>query len=186
MNIQKLIIYDNDVLYDILNEVADLLNFSVTKISKNELFKLSKKKGTNFLIVNKKISKITNQIILNEKPFHISKLIQKLNIEFLKFKFNEQSKIKIKEYLFDLNAREMTCQDQKLKLTEKEMDSIKYLFYSKKIVKIQELQNKVWRYNFTAETHTVETHIYRLRKKIFKKFNDNKFIESFDGGYKIL
>ena len=79
----------------------------------------------------------------------------------------------------------MTCQDQKLKLTEKEMDSIKYLFYSKKIVKIQELQNKVWKYNFTAETHTVETHIYRLRKKILDKFNDENFIKIVKGGYSL-
>ena len=78
MNIQKLIIYDNDVLYDILNEVADLLNFSVTKISKNELFKLSKKKGTNFLIVNKKISKITNLTQERSIDVLVTRLRQKI------------------------------------------------------------------------------------------------------------
>ena len=118
-------------------------------------------------------------------PINIFKFIERLNIEFLRLKFNEQSKITIGNYLFDLNAREMIYQNQKLKLTEKEINSISYLFNVKKSVNIQELQQKVWGHQFALETHTVETHIYRLRKKIFKTFNDNQFIKSTPSGYKV-
>ena len=75
--------------------------------------------------------------------------------------------------------------NQKLKLTEKEINSIIYLFHVKKSVKVQELQLKVWGYQSALETHTVETHIYRLRKKILKKFNDTQFIKSTTSGYQI-
>jgi len=84
-----------------------------------------------------------------------------------------------------LNSREMIYQNQKLKLTEKEIDSISYLFDMKKPIKVQELQLKVWGYQSDLETHTVETHIYRLRKKILKKFNDAQFIKSTPNGYQI-
>jgi len=79
----------------------------------------------------------------------------------------------------------MSYQNQKLKLTEKEIDSITYLFSMKKPVDVRELQQKVWGYQSDLETHTVETHIYRLRKKILKKFNDTQFIKSTASGYQI-
>ena len=79
----------------------------------------------------------------------------------------------------------MFLKNNKLKLTEKEISSIIYLFKVKKPVKIQELQSKVWGYQSQLETHTVETHIYRLRKKILKVFNDNYFIISNNDGYEI-
>jgi len=70
-------------------------------------------------------------------------------------------------------------------LTEKEVNTIIYLSKIKKTVSINELQEKVWGYQYGAETHTVETHIYRLRKKILNTFNDNNFIKSEKGGYQI-
>ena len=70
-----------------------------------------------------------------------------------------------------------------LKLTEKEIDTIVYLNKSKKPIKIKELQANVWDHKFMLETHTVETHIHRLRKKIKKKFGDDKFIISSKEGY---
>ena len=79
----------------------------------------------------------------------------------------------------------MFYESLKLKLTEKEINSIIYLFKSDKAVKIQELQSKVWGYQSELETHTVETHIYRLRKKISKVFNDENFIVSKKDGYEI-
>ena len=79
----------------------------------------------------------------------------------------------------------MSFRDNKLKLTEKEVNSILYLFKIGKEVKIQELQTEVWGYQSQLETHTVETHIYRLRKKIAKTFNDEDFIISKKNGYKI-
>ena len=112
-------------------------------------------------------------------------MIEKINIEFLKIKFNSQSHVKVKKYTIDQNSREMLIQDIKLKLTEKEINTIKYLSNSNQPVGIDELQKMVWSYQSDIETHTVETHIYRLRKKILNTFNDNEFIVSKKNGYQI-
>ena len=79
----------------------------------------------------------------------------------------------------------MLMKDNKLKLTEKEINTITYLSKSDKPVSIDELQEKVWSYQSDIETHTVETHIYRLRKKILNTFNDKDFIISEKNGYQI-
>ena len=79
----------------------------------------------------------------------------------------------------------MLTKNKKLKLTEKEINTITYLSKSEKPVSVDELQEKVWSYQSDIETHTVETHIYRLRKKILNTFNDNNFITSEKNGYKI-
>ena len=79
----------------------------------------------------------------------------------------------------------MSINNKKLKLTEKEINTITYLSKFNKPVSINELQEKVWSYQSDMETHTVETHIYRLRKKIFNTFNDNEFIISKKDGYQI-
>ena len=70
-------------------------------------------------------------------------------------------------------------------MTEKEINTISYLSKSDKPVNINELQEKVWSYQSDIETHTVETHIYRLRKKISNTFSDNEFIVSKKNGYQI-
>ena len=92
-------------------------------------------------------------------------------------------KIKLNDYYLDLNSRNIAKKDKSLKLTEKEMDIILFLNDKKKPQKINILQSQVWEYSSDLETHTVETHIYRLRKKINNKFKDNKFIISTDEGY---
>ena len=79
----------------------------------------------------------------------------------------------------------MLTKNKKLKLTEKEINTITYLSKSEKPVSIDELQEKVWSYQSDIETHTVETHIYRLRKKILNTFNDKDFIISEKNGYQI-
>ena len=91
----------------------------------------------------------------------------------------------VKNYTIDLNSREILAKNTKLKLTEKEINTITYLSKSDKPVSIDELQEKVWSYQSDMETHTVETHIYRLRKKILNTFNDNNFIISKKNGYQI-
>ena len=72
---------------------------------------------------------------------------------------------------------------KKIKLTEKELQLILYLDLKKDPQNIIKLQNEIWGYNKDLETHTVETHIYRLRKKIQKEFNDEQFIKSNNNGY---
>ena len=85
----------------------------------------------------------------------------------------------------DLNSRIISYNNIDLKLTEREIDIILYLNSSKKSQKIENLQKEVWKHGVDLETHTVETHIYRLRKKIFQNFGDNKFIISKKDGYQI-
>ena len=137
-------------------------------------------------MTEKKILNLNNQIILNKLPINIFKLIENINIDFLKLKFISQSEIKIGKYKFDINSREMSSINRTLKLTEKEINSIIYLFKAKKPIKVQELQEKVWGYHIGLDTHTVETHIYRLRKKILKVFQDEQFIISVSSGYQII
>ena len=122
---------------------------------------------------------------IKDIPIDIFKLVEKINIEFLKKQFNSQSEVKITKYLLNLNSREFLRNNTKIKLTEKEINTILYLSKSKKPVSINELQENVWSYQSDIETHTVETHIYRLRKKIAKSFKDEEFIISKKNGYQI-
>ena len=184
MNNQNLIIYEFDELYKILIEIKKDINLNLKKASKNDILELNSQPNC-LIFTKKKISGLNNQIIFDKFPISILKLLEKINIEFLKKNFNKQSEIIIGIYKFNLNSREMFYQNTNLKLTEKEINSIIYLSKSGKAVKIQELQSKVWGYHSELETHTVETHIYRLRKKILKVFNDENFIISNKNGYEI-
>ena len=84
-----------------------------------------------------------------------------------------------------MNSKEITLNNKNIKITEKEIKTILYIFEKKKSVNIKDLQSNVWKYQLELETHTVETHIYRLRKKIKDSFNDDNFIISSNNGYKI-
>ena len=186
MSTQNLIIYKFISLYDILEELSSDLNFNISLIEDENYLNQEIKNYNNYLVVSKKrYPNINNQFVLENKPIQIFKLIEKINIKFLKIKFNNQSQVKVKKYTIDLNSREMLIQDVKLKLTEKEINTITYLSNSNKPVSIEELQKMVWSYQSDIETHTVETHIYRLRKKILNTFNDNEFIISKKNGYQI-
>ena len=186
MSSQNLIIYKFASLYHILNEIGLDLNFKINCAeSKNSLNDIIKNDISFLVVSNKKYLDISNHFILENLPINIFKLIEKINIEFLKLQFNNQSQIKVNNYTIDLNSRTMLINNLKLKLTEKEINTINYLFKSNKPVGIDELQEKVWSYQSDTETHTVETHIYRLRKKILNTFNDKEFIISKKNGYQI-
>ena len=186
MTYQNLIIYKFNSLYHILEELSLDLNFKIIHVDSENLLNEKIKILKNYLIIsNKKYLNINNHFILDNLPLNISKLVERINIEFLKIQFNSQSKVPINSYIIDLNSREMLLKNIKLKLTEKEINTITYLSKQNKPVSIDELQEKVWSYQSDMETHTVETHIYRLRKKIFNSFNDNEFIISKKNGYQI-
>lgn len=186
MNIKNLIIFENNILYSILEELSDQLKFTIINLKKKDLLKVDFNEYSNYLILtSSNIIGVKNMIVINKFPINIFKLIEKLNIEFLKIKFNEHAEIKIRNYIFNLNSREMTLDNKFLKLTEKEINTIVYLYNAKKSVNIQELQSKVWGYQSKLETHTVETHIYRLRKKILETFNEKQFLKSTTSGYQI-
>ena len=186
MSNQNLIIYKFNGLYQILDELDLDLNFKITSADSEDTLNDKINNLSNCLIIsNKKYLDITNQFVLENSPINILKLIEQINIEFLKIQFNSQSEVRVKNYTIDLNSREMLISNTKLKLTEKEINTITYLSKSEKPVSIDELQQKVWSYQSDIETHTVETHIYRLRKKILNTFNDNDFIVSEKNGYEI-
>ena len=184
MNNHNLIIFDFIELYKILKEIKKHINFNFEKVDQEHVDDLNLK--SNCLIFTKKeIAGLENQIVFDMFPISIFKLLEKINIEFIKKNFQKQSEIIIGNYRFNINSREMFFKENKLKLTEKEINSIIYLFKAAKPIRIQELQSEVWGYQSELETHTVETHIYRLRKKIYTVFKDKDFILSKKNGYEI-
>ena len=184
MNNQNLVIYDFKILYEILSEINNYINFKLISVDKVSDLNL-KDQNDYLLISNKKIKNVENQITLNNFPIDIIKLIESINVKFLKKKYSQQSDIDIGDYKLNLNSRKIFNGTKSLNLTEREANIVIYLNNSKKPVKISKLQTEVWGHNSKLETHTVETHIYRLRKKINDTFEDNNFIKSSKSGYVI-
>ena len=186
MSDQYLIIYRFNSLYQILKELEFELGFNIAEVDNEISLKKSVKNLNNYLVITKnKISDIKYQFICNFLPIKILKLIEKINIELMKNNFVNQSNININNYVLNLNSRELLKNKKKIKLTEKEVNSIIYLSKIDGSVTVDQLEKNVWQYQSDIETHTVETHIYRLRKKIFNNFNDNNFIISTKDVYKI-
>ena len=202
------------ILYNILEEIKDNLSFKVANFirtddflkflnerktdnknffiittinNKDFLLKKIKFNKNNIFFLCKKNNKIENNDNYNifNYPIDIRNFVEKINIQLIKYKYSFQSKIKVKNYFLDLNSRIILRDNKSLKLTEREMDIILFLNDSKVPQKINILQNLVWGYSSKLETHTVETHIYRLRKKISDSFKDENFIVSTDNGYLI-
>ena len=103
----------------------------------------------------------------------------------IKKKFHQNSSIKVKGYLLDKNEKKLIKNDKSIILTEKEVQLIELLLNNSKPLSKDDILSSVWNYSADADTHTVETHIYRLRKKILNTFNDNNFITSEKNGYQI-
>ena len=190
---QTIHIIDFKILYNILDEIRDYLKFQILHYKNEEIFLNSNDLNLNDSLILVRINNkvfLNNEIINRKKifsipnyPITIDKLVEILNVNLIKQKYNYQSNIYIKDYKLDLNSRTITKNNQNLKLTQKEIDIILFLNDHEKPQKVNVLQNKVWGYSLELETHTVETHIYRLRKKIKDEFKDNNFILSNDDGY---
>ena len=186
MKSQNLLIYEFETLYEILSEISEFTSFNVLKISKNEINEVDLKYQSKYLIVTKNNNlKNKYQLNLKEFPVTLSKLIEIFNIEFLKIKYTEQAEVSVGKYKININSRQINYGELSLKLTEKEINFVLYLSRNKNHVKIDELQAKVWGHHLKLDTHTVETHIYRLRKKILKVFGDKNFIITSKDGYQI-
>ena len=203
----NIIIFESNPLYQILLEIknnflfeiksltlrdldkADLTNSIILSkiIHKDYLLKIkniNQKKIIFFIKKNENFDNINNNLYLYY-PLNIYDLVEKINIEIIKQKYNAQSCIKILNYSLDLNSRIISNDASRLKLTEREVDIILFLNDHKEPQKVNILQNQVWGYSSELETHTVETHIYRLRKKIIDVFKDDNFILSNEDGYLI-
>tara|TARA_B100000795_G_scaffold227834_1_gene184302 strand:+ start:117 stop:710 length:594 start_codon:yes stop_codon:yes gene_type:complete len=194
---QSVNIVEFGALYNILYEIKTLFKFNIYNHKNlndfNNETQLKKINITNSVIIvnNKNHSLFSNKemnnniLIFDGIPTKIGEFIDKINTQLIKQKYNLQSKLDIKNYVLNLNSRIISCKDKILKLTEKEIDIILFLNENKIPQSVHNLQNEVWGYVADLETHTVETHIYRLRKKIKDKFSDQNFIISHDEGYLI-
>ena len=186
MRTKTLIIYQNKILFNILNELY-FEDFNIINADNNKIKTLNLKDLNNFLIIISEDNKLEfkNKLVIEKFPLSIKKIKELINISFLKNNYRTQSHIKINKFNLDINSREIRLLDKKLFLTEREINLILFLNNSKSPLNINKLQNEVWGYSSTLETHTVETHIYRLRKKIKEVFNEENFIISTKKGYKI-
>ena len=186
MSKQNLIIFQLPILFKILKELDQYLNFNIIEAKNDKDIRDNIQINDQYLVISKKKINITDKLfIFNFSPIKIVKLIEKINIFFLKNNFNKQSKIDINDYTIDLNSRVISLNNKKLKLTEKEVNTILYLSQNTDPVNVDELEKNVWRYMSDLESHTVATHIYRLRKKIYRIFKDDNFIISKKNGYQI-
>ena len=156
-----------------IDEDKKFLNNSIILVNQKDFFALKDKTYEKQIHCIKKF------------PIKISNLIDQLNARFIQQNYSAQSNININKYILDINSRILKKSDNELKLTEREIDTIIFLKNENKPVKVGILQKKVWKYAEDLETHTVETHIYRLRKKIKDTFNDDSFIQSKKNGYVI-
>ena len=185
-------------LNDILDEIKSIFSFKISNFTKTQDFlnKLNNKDlniSSSIIISNKNNSHLLlsktidpkNLILMDNTPIRIDSLIDKINILLIKKKYDFQSQFNIKNYIINLNSKIITKQSNSLKLTEKEIDIILFLKEKGCPQSVNNLQNEVWNYSSILETHTVETHIYRLRKKFKDHFNDESFILSLKEGYKI-
>ena len=185
MNSRILIIYEYQILYQVFNEISESLNFEIIQSNEKDLKEFNFDQKNNYLIISeKKIEGVKNSLILDNLPIKFEKLIEIINIKFLKNKFLDQSHIKIGEYNLDLNSRKISFGNKSLNLTERETNLIIFI-KDKKNVTVKELQKKVWDYSPDLDTHTVETHIYRLRKKMKETFGNESFIVNTSNGYSI-
>ena len=189
---QNVFIIDFNSIYEILDEIKEDLFFKIVNLqNKDDFIKYSDLDIINSLIISKSNKKLlTNKNITdknflncNDFPLPLNKLLQLINIQLIKLRYNYQSKINIKSYELNLNSKSFYKNTVSLKLTEKEIEIILYLNTTKNKHDILDLQKNIWGYAPNMETHTVETHIYRLRKKISDKFQDENFILSHPNGY---
>jgi len=186
MSNKKIVLYDCNDIYKILDEIKQFLDLDIKYLNKKtELENLKQVKNDYIIISKKKIETTISLLVLENLPIKIKDLMEKISIKIIKKNYNLKSNLKIGKYLLNINSREMFDQNKKIKLTEQEVKILVYLSDMESFVKINELQEKIWGYNIDLETHTVETHIHRLKKKFIEGFGDRKLIKSDRNGYKI-
>ena len=182
-----------------LNELKGFLKFNpILEKSNNNiniiLFHTDalKDKNQKELIERKKVIKIcagTKQNITNnydaslELPATLKEINAIIENTAAKKKFNKNSSIEVKNYFLDKNEKKLSKLEDFIILTEKEIQLIELFLNYKKPLTKENILSSVWNYSTEADTHTVETHIYRLRKKIVDKFKDDKFILNNKNGY---
>ena len=193
---QKLYIINLSNFYDIISELKEHISYEISKFDDKEIF-FDKYKSesisveNSILVVHEKEYNFfvrnmnEDQIIKFKPPVNIFTFIENLNVRFIQRKYQDQSSVNIKDFFLDINSRELKKGKLSLKLTERETDMILFLNNSNKPVNVETLEKEIWQHSSELETHTVETHIYRLRKKIKAEFGNDDLIKSNKNGYTI-
>ena len=162
--------------------------FFINKNNKNDFIKIKEKDLPLILIVPKNLSTIKLKNDLAEEmimPFSVFDLKTKIISVLAKYKFKFNSLIKLKDYTIDKYERKIKKNNTELQLTEKETELLVLFSKEKEPLSRNFVLEKVWKYSTKTDTHTVETHIHRLRKKFLDKFNDKNFIKNNNKGYYI-
>ena len=185
----KIKYYENlDLCVKDAEKETQLVVFFVNESNK---FFFNKMKINNFPLIlivkssipeNKFSSELVEQLSM---PFSILDFKKKIVVLIAKNKFKKNSLIHLRGYVIDKNERKIKKNNLELQLSEKEINCLILFSKGKKPIKRSLLLKNVWNYSAASETHTVETHIHRLRKKILKKFGDGDFINNNNQGYYI-
>tara|TARA_B100000029_G_scaffold497827_1_gene565839 strand:- start:593 stop:1231 length:639 start_codon:yes stop_codon:yes gene_type:complete len=131
-------------------------------------------------------SKLSSELVEQVKiPFSILEFKKKLISLIAKNEFKKNSLITLDQYTIDKNERKIKKNELELQLSEKEINFLILFSKNKEPISRNLVLKTVWNYSSESETHTVETHIHRLRKKILEKFGDDNFIKNNNKGYYI-
>ena len=163
--------YDGIICHELNSENKEFLQL----IEKSDCFKIlvSLQKSAN--------SKFFDQVLsLPTTPNELNNIVESCAA---KKNFSKNSSIQIKEYFLNKNEKKLMKNEKFIILTEKEVQLLELFLNKKKPVSKSDILSEVWKYATDADTHTVETHIYRLRKKINETFSDEKFIINSKEGY---
>ena len=206
----NLLVFGTKNFNNSLNEIKEYLDFSLTFFNNDTLFNDKISTINAILIDSEASSDIRNLSLINSannKPIilmakhgslkrynythkiYLPVIFSDFNAKIVSLitsdKFNQNSSLKIKQYTIDKNEKKLKQNNSSIAVTEREIQLIELLFIEKKPLSKNTLLKKIWKYSEDADTHTVETHIYRLRKKIFSEFNDENFIINSKAGYTI-
>ena len=193
---QKLYIINLSNFYDIIKELKEHIDYELLKFDNKEIFfdkynsESISTENSIFVVTEKEYNFFVknineDQIIKFKPPVNIFTFIENLNVKFIQKKYQDQSNVNVKDFFLDINSRELKKGKSILKLTERETDMILFLNNTKKPVNVETLEKEIWQHSSELETHTVETHIYRLRKKIKAEFGNDDLIKSNKNGYTI-
>jgi len=205
-------VFGNKIFLEIINEIKLFSKFKINYykdldlcikdaekqnllviffVSKKDISFFSKSRINNFpsiLITESSTLKNMFSYELRDQlnmPFSILEFEKKVIALIAKNEFKKNSLIQLKDYIIDKNERKIKKNDLELQLSEKEINFLILFSKSKEPISRNLVLTNVWKYSLESETHTVETHIHRLRKKILKKFGDNNFIKNNNKGYYI-
>ena len=200
-------VFNNKIFLEIINEIKLFSNFVIKHYEDSELcIKDAEKKGYIVVYFDNSIEKIKTKNFpsiaiskfsnLTKKskfatqeqikmPFAIFEFKKKIVSLIAKDKFKKNSLIKLGNYVIDKNERKIKKNNLELQLSEKEVNFLTLFSENSELINRKLVLKSVWKYSKENETHTVETHIHSLRKKILKKFNDGNFIKNNNKGYYI-